>query len=82
MHCSGQIVECQAAVKVEEGTDVESDEGIGMDVKKDTRHKAQYLVAVAEPIPHPSNIEIPLSAKTAFLTKHSLDFKFTYADEE
>lgn len=38
------------------------------------------LVAVGRPIPHPSNIEIPLDSKT-FLSKHSLDMKFTYVDE-
>ncbi|KAH9630795.1 hypothetical protein HF086_001023 [Spodoptera exigua] len=38
------------------------------------------LVAVGRPIPHPSNIEIPLDSKT-FLSKHSLDMKFNYVDE-
>lgn len=38
------------------------------------------LVAVGRPIPHPSNIEIPLDSKT-FLSKHGLDMKFTYVDE-
>ncbi|XP_063367285.1 hypoxia-inducible factor 1-alpha-like [Cydia amplana] len=42
--------------------------------------KLPSLVAVGRPIPHPSNIEIPLDSKT-FLTKHSLDMKFTYIDE-
>ncbi|KAJ0173760.1 hypothetical protein K1T71_010909 [Dendrolimus kikuchii] len=42
--------------------------------------KTGSLVAVGRPIPHPSNIEIPLDSKT-FLSKHSLDMKFTYADE-
>jgi len=39
------------------------------------------LVAIGEPIPHPANIEIPLDKQT-FLSKHSLDMKFTYADEK
>lgn len=39
------------------------------------------LVAIGEPIPHPANIEIPLGYQT-FLSKHSLDMKFTYADEK
>ncbi|CAH1263780.1 HIF1A [Branchiostoma lanceolatum] len=38
------------------------------------------LVAVGEPIPHPSNIEFPLDCKT-FLSRHSMDMKFTYCDE-
>lgn len=41
----------------------------------------QVLIAVARPIPHPSNIEIPLGT-TTFLTKHSLDMKFTYVDDK
>ncbi|XP_059143272.1 hypoxia-inducible factor 1-alpha-like isoform X2 [Physella acuta] len=39
-----------------------------------------YLVAVAEPIPHPANIEIPLDSKT-FLSKHSMDMHFIFCDE-
>jgi hypothetical protein len=39
------------------------------------------LVAIGEPIPHPANIEIPLDKQT-FLSKHSLDMKFTYADDK
>lgn len=38
------------------------------------------LVAIGQPIPHPSNIEAPLPRQT-FLTKHNLDMKFTYADD-
>uniref|UniRef100_A0AAR5PAB4 Hypoxia-inducible factor 1-alpha n=1 Tax=Dendroctonus ponderosae TaxID=77166 RepID=A0AAR5PAB4_DENPD len=39
------------------------------------------LVAVGQPIPHPSNIDTPLPRQT-FLTKHSMDMKFTHADDE
>jgi hypoxia-inducible factor 1 alpha len=39
------------------------------------------LVLVGSPIPHPSNIEIPLGRHT-FLSKHSLNMKFTYVDEK
>ncbi|XP_060805046.1 hypoxia-inducible factor 1-alpha isoform X2 [Amyelois transitella] len=42
--------------------------------------KCGSLIAVGRPIPHPSNIEIPLDNKT-FLSKHSLDMKITYTDE-
>ncbi|KAJ8724059.1 hypothetical protein PYW07_008039 [Mythimna separata] len=42
--------------------------------------KTGTLVAVGRPIPHPSNIEIPLDHKT-FLSKHSLDMKFTFVDK-
>lgn len=40
-----------------------------------------HFVAVGEPISHPANIEIPLGLNT-FLSKHSLDMKFTYVDEK
>ncbi|XP_077477023.1 hypoxia inducible factor 1 subunit alpha a [Stigmatopora argus] len=39
-----------------------------------------YLVLICDPIPHPSNIEVPLDAKT-FLSRHTMDMKFTYCDE-
>ena len=39
-----------------------------------------YLVLICDPIPHPSNIEAPLDTKT-FLSRHTLDMKFTYCDE-
>ncbi|XP_034960214.1 hypoxia-inducible factor 1-alpha isoform X1 [Zootoca vivipara] len=38
------------------------------------------LVLICEPIPHPSNIEVPLDSKT-FLSRHCLDMKFSYCDE-
>lgn len=40
-----------------------------------------FLVLVGDPIPHPSNIEMPLDSYT-FLTKHTLDMKYTYVDEK
>lgn len=46
-----------------------------------TETDKRVLIAVARPIPHPSNIEIPLEI-TTFLTKHSLDMKFTYIDDK
>ncbi|GFO15879.1 hypoxia-inducible factor 1 alpha [Plakobranchus ocellatus] len=39
-----------------------------------------FLVGVAEPIPHPSNIEVPLGSQT-FLSKHSMDMHFLFCDE-
>ncbi|XP_069090117.1 endothelial PAS domain-containing protein 1 isoform X1 [Pleurodeles waltl] len=38
------------------------------------------LVMMCEPIQHPSNIDIPLDSKT-FLSRHSMDMKFTYCDD-
>ncbi|XP_026858391.2 endothelial PAS domain-containing protein 1b isoform X1 [Electrophorus electricus] len=38
------------------------------------------MVMICEPIPHPSNIDTPLDSKT-FLSRHSMDMKFTYCDD-
>lgn len=40
-----------------------------------------YFVAFGEPIPHPSNIEVPLGSQT-FLSQHSMDMRFTIWDEK
>ncbi|XP_070833300.1 endothelial PAS domain-containing protein 1b [Chaetodon trifascialis] len=37
-------------------------------------------VLMCEPIPHPSNIDTPMDSKT-FLSRHSMDMKFTYCDD-
>ncbi|CAG5134818.1 unnamed protein product, partial [Candidula unifasciata] len=39
-----------------------------------------YLVGIAEPIPHPVNIEVPLDSKT-FLSKHGMDMHFLICDD-
>jgi len=39
-----------------------------------------HFVSIGTSIPHPVNIETPLGSYT-FLSMHSLDMKFTYADE-
>lgn len=41
----------------------------------------RQLVSVCRPLPHPSNIEVPMGSST-FLTKHSLDMKFSYVDDK
>lgn len=38
-------------------------------------------VLMCEPIPHPSNIDTPLDSRT-FLSRHSMDMKFTYCDDK
>ncbi|XP_023182731.1 endothelial PAS domain-containing protein 1-like [Xiphophorus maculatus] len=38
-------------------------------------------ILMCEPIPHPSNIDVPLDSRT-FLSRHSMDMKFTYCDEK
>lgn len=82
MNCSGRIVpssgyDKNAQYVLEEDED-STNEDSSTQVKNPTSH---FLVLIAEPIPHPSNIEMPLDGYT-FLTKHSLDMKFTYVDEK
>ncbi|KAJ8359722.1 hypothetical protein SKAU_G00162470 [Synaphobranchus kaupii] len=38
------------------------------------------VVMMCVPIPHPSNIDMPLDSRT-FLSRHSMDMKFTYCDD-
>ncbi|XP_044119570.1 endothelial PAS domain-containing protein 1 [Neovison vison] len=38
------------------------------------------LILMCEPIQHPSHMDIPLDSKT-FLSRHSMDMKFTYCDD-
>ncbi|XP_042356313.1 hypoxia inducible factor 1 subunit alpha a [Plectropomus leopardus] len=66
LHCSGHI-------RVYDNLTEESPNG----------HKepsVPYLVLICDPIQHPSNIEVPLDTKT-FLSRHTMDMKFTYCDE-
>ncbi|KAJ9599244.1 hypothetical protein L9F63_010246 [Diploptera punctata] len=73
IHCTGHVLtnsSCKKEIKTECGT--ESDTS--------NNNQQHCLVAIGEPIPHPSNIEIPLDHQT-FLSKHNLDMKFTYADD-
>ncbi|XP_056638030.1 hypoxia-inducible factor 1-alpha-like isoform X1 [Diorhabda sublineata] len=48
---------------------------------EDASEMKSCFISVNQPIPHPSNIESPLPKQT-FLTKHSLDMKFTHADDD
>ncbi|KAL3285644.1 hypothetical protein HHI36_000176 [Cryptolaemus montrouzieri] len=50
----------------------------GSDVDKKLKN---CFAAIANPIPHPSNIEAPLPKQT-FVTKHGLDMKFIHADDD
>ncbi|XP_023242372.1 hypoxia-inducible factor 1-alpha-like [Centruroides sculpturatus] len=68
IHCTGHVVGNNVPVQAEE--------------KKiqDNNNLTYNLVTIGEPIPHPSNIEVPLDRQT-FLSRHNLDMKFTYVDE-
>ncbi|XP_015109225.1 hypoxia-inducible factor 1-alpha isoform X2 [Diachasma alloeum] len=59
------------------GTEDSQDDSDKANVKPST---GISLVVVGCPIPHPSNIEVPLGRHT-FLSKHNLNMKFTYADD-
>lgn len=39
------------------------------------------LIIMCEPIQHPSHMDIPLDSRT-FLSRHSMDMKFTYCDDK
>lgn len=67
IHCIGHLL------NPEEEDEDEKDKG--------SKNVSRCLVAIGQPIPHPSNIEAPLPRQT-FLTKHSLDMKLTYADDK
>uniref|UniRef100_A0A673N9P1 Hypoxia-inducible factor 1-alpha n=1 Tax=Sinocyclocheilus rhinocerous TaxID=307959 RepID=A0A673N9P1_9TELE len=68
-----KVLHCAGHVRVQE-----RGEGLGDSGFKEP--PLTYLVLICEPIPHPSNIEVPLDSKT-FLSRHTLDMKFSYCDE-
>jgi hypoxia-inducible factor 1 alpha len=42
----------------------------------------QIFISIAEPIPHPANIEIPLYKQSKiFFSKHLLDMKYIIVDD-
>uniref|UniRef100_A0AAQ4QXP6 Hypoxia-inducible factor 1-alpha n=1 Tax=Gasterosteus aculeatus aculeatus TaxID=481459 RepID=A0AAQ4QXP6_GASAC len=68
-----KVLHCSGHVRVHDNPTEETSNG----------HKeppAPYLVLICDPIQHPSNIEVPLDTKT-FLSRHTMDMKFTYCDE-
>lgn len=80
IHCTGHIMLQRPVVKEETRTEKCSVKELCDKNVIDTPLQ-RCLVAIGEPIPHPANIEIPLDKQT-FLSKHSLDMKFTYADDK
>jgi len=75
----------------ESDSDYESDKKTDSDSKsnnsdlkleKTSDSPSHIFVSIAEPIPHPANIEIPLYKQSKiFFSKHSLDMKYIIADE-
>jgi hypoxia-inducible factor 1 alpha len=83
IHCTGHVLTSPSSCKKEIRADcgAESDKNNNNQQQQQQQQQQQHcLVAIGEPIPHPSNIEIPLDHQT-FLSKHNLDMKFTYADD-
>ncbi|CAL7951157.1 unnamed protein product [Xylocopa violacea] len=78
IHCTGRLTYVRDPVSSSSETD---DEERKSDDEGSERDTGASLVLLGCPIPHPSNIEIPLGRYT-FLSKHSLSMKFTYADEK
>lgn len=78
IHCTGRLTYIRDLVSNSSLSDEEDRDSEG---EVNERSSGASLVLVGCPIPHPSNIEIPLGRHT-FLSKHSLGMKFTYADEK
>ncbi|XP_067242605.1 hypoxia inducible factor 1 subunit alpha a isoform X2 [Chanodichthys erythropterus] len=55
-------------------------DGVAKGVCEEKNVCSTYLVLICESIPHPANIEAPLDSRT-FLSRHTLDMRFTYCDE-
>ncbi|KAK7133237.1 hypothetical protein R3I94_015190 [Phoxinus phoxinus] len=68
-----KVLHCAGHVRLQERSESSGDSGF-------KEPPLTYLVLICEPIPHPSNIEVPLDSKT-FLSRHTLDMKFSYCDE-
>ncbi|XP_064179975.1 hypoxia inducible factor 1 subunit alpha a [Anguilla rostrata] len=68
-----KVLQCSGHIRVHQDEDPQNKCGY-------KEPPVPYLVLICEPIPHPSNIEFPLDSKT-FLSRHTLDMKFSYCDE-
>ncbi|XP_046693734.1 hypoxia inducible factor 1 subunit alpha a isoform X1 [Silurus meridionalis] len=66
-----KVLHCSGHVRVECTRNSECEE---------SNVPVSYLVLICEPIPHPANIEVLLDSRT-FLSKHTLDMRFSYCDE-
>ncbi|KAJ8674337.1 hypothetical protein QAD02_005599, partial [Eretmocerus hayati] len=78
IHCSGRLIAHNANPLINNNEDVSDSEN---QKEIEIREPGVSLVVVASPVPHPSNIEVPLGRYT-FLSKHNLNMKFTYADDK
>ena len=73
-----QVLRCSGTFVADEDGDIamETEDEDGFKHSKGLTH----LIAIAEPIPHPSNIEIPLDKRT-FTSRHNMNMKFTDCDD-
>lgn len=80
IHCTGRLINIRDSNSNSKSAQIDQEE---QDRKDDSSQREidASLVLVGCPIPHPSNIEIPLGRHT-FLSKHNLSMKFTYVDEK
>lgn len=78
IHCTGRLTYIRDPAP---NPSKDKDEEQKSDDEESERDNGASLVLLGCPIPHPSNIEIPLGRHT-FLSKHTLSMKFTYADEK
>lgn len=67
-------------IAVSSGSSSTDEKEVESDSPSGFGYNGASLVLVGCPIPHPSNIEVPLGRQT-FLSKHNLNMKFTYADD-
>ena len=73
-HLHFQVIRCAGHFQRSENTklNLQLSAGGGPPIK--------VMVIVCSPVPHPSNIETPLDSKT-FLSRHSMNMKFSYVDD-
>ncbi|KAI4495392.1 hypothetical protein M0802_008782 [Mischocyttarus mexicanus] len=82
IHCIGRLTNIRDSNSNSVNVDKSQEENDSSSDNDENEHETgPSLILVGCPIPHPSNIEIPLGRQT-FLSKYSLSMKFTYADEK
>jgi hypothetical protein len=92
MNCSGRIVlATESNIRLDypqeishvEDYDLEDLTDEDLEVENDVKSSStnHFLVLIVDPIPHPSCTKTPL-AGYSFLTKHTLDMKYTSVDEK
>lgn len=70
--------ENDVVMKSEEEEDYDSEDSDRIRVRKP--RLLPHFIAIGEAIHHPSNIEVPLDRRT-FITRHSMNMRFTDCDE-